>query len=119
MQFPIKACFKPEGERILCSKQYPSARYETFQRSRKIPPPLYFPSTLAFCRVICLSNAAAAIRVIRAALAVPKGVYHSYVADNNVFEPIAKLFIANGSKYNLINSAIIDLFESIKRVRLL
>ena len=42
--------------------------------------------------------------------------YYTYLVEHGLLEPIVKVFIANGPKYNLINSAIIDLFETIKKV---
>jgi len=66
-------------------------------------------------------------------------MYITYVVQNNLLEPIVKLFVSNGSKYenlmfslqfyylckdaliiilryNLINSAVIELFETIRKV---
>jgi protein phosphatase-4 regulatory subunit 3 len=58
----------------------------------------------------------ASIRVIRAVLTTSNRFYFTYVVESNLLEPIVKLFISNGSKYNLINSAIIDLFETVRKV---
>jgi protein phosphatase-4 regulatory subunit 3 len=44
--------------------------------------------------------------------------YNRYLIKNNLFEPIVHLFEQNGPKYNLLNSAIIELFDFIRRVRL-
>ena len=40
----------------------------------------------------------------------------SYIAKNNVFRPIVDAFISNGSRYNLLNSAVLELFEHIRKV---
>ncbi|GJW14816.1 hypothetical protein Tco_0018949 [Tanacetum coccineum] len=37
-----------------------------------------------------------------------------YIAKNNVLKPIVDAFICNGSRYNLLNSAVLDLFEHIR-----
>lgn len=40
----------------------------------------------------------------------------SHIAKNNLFKPIVDVFIGNGSRYNLLNSAVLDLFEYIRKV---
>lgn len=40
----------------------------------------------------------------------------SYIAKNNVFKPIIDVFTSNGSRYNLLNSAVLELFEHIRKV---
>ncbi|KAG5399103.1 hypothetical protein IGI04_020917 [Brassica rapa subsp. trilocularis] len=39
----------------------------------------------------------------------------SYVVKNNVLKPIMDVFIANGNRYNLLNSAVLDLLEHIRK----
>ena len=34
---------------------------------------------------------------------------------NNLFEPVMNAFFENGSRYNLLNSAVLDLLEFIRR----
>ena len=34
---------------------------------------------------------------------------------NNLFEPVVAAFLANGPRYNLLNSAVLELFEFIRR----
>jgi hypothetical protein len=39
-------------------------------------------------------------------------------ARNNLFDDIVSLFLKNGDRYNLLNSALLDLFEYIRRENL-
>ena len=77
--------------------------------------------------------------MIRSVVSSSQIMYITYVVQNNLLEPIVKLFVSNGSKYenlmfslqfyylckdaliiilryNLINSAVIELFETIRKV---
>eukprot|EP00884_Botryococcus_braunii_P016420 jgi/Botrbrau1/3461/Bobra.139_1s0036.2 len=54
----------------------------------------------------CSCNA----RIMRAVLSVQ--------ARNNLFDDIVTLFLKNGDRYNLLNSALLDLFEYIRRENL-
>mmetsp|Transcript_7995 Transcript_7995/g.29557 ORF Transcript_7995/g.29557 Transcript_7995/m.29557 type:complete len:842 (-) Transcript_7995:210-2735(-) len=51
-----------------------------------------------------------AIRFFRTCLGVKDDFYNRYIMKHNLFEPILNLFISNGQRYNLINSAILELF---------
>lgn len=42
--------------------------------------------------------------------------YNRYMMRNFLFEPVVKAFQNNGSRYNLMNSAIIEMFEYIRVV---
>lgn len=42
--------------------------------------------------------------------------YNRYIMRNFLFEPVVKAFLNNGSRYNLINSAIIEMFEYVRVV---
>ena len=43
---------------------------------------------------------------------------NNYIAKRNLFKPIVDAFVANGDRYNLLNSAVLDLFEFIRKVLL-
>ena len=43
--------------------------------------------------------------------------YNRYIVRDNLLAPIVKAFIDNGRRYNLLNSAIIELFEYLRVVR--
>eukprot|EP01125_Pyxidicula_operculata_P000252 TRINITY_DN10331_c0_g1_i1.p1 TRINITY_DN10331_c0_g1~~TRINITY_DN10331_c0_g1_i1.p1 ORF type:complete len:744 (+),score=85.65 TRINITY_DN10331_c0_g1_i1:100-2331(+) len=57
----------------------------------------------------------AALRFLRSFIEVDNISYHKYIIDENMFEPIIQLFLSNGNRYNLLNSAILDLFELIHK----
>lgn len=40
--------------------------------------------------------------------------YNRYLIKNNLFKPVLKLFVSNGYRYNLLDSAIIELFDYIR-----
>lgn len=42
--------------------------------------------------------------------------YNRYIVKGNLFEPVINTLLDNGTRYNLLNSAIIELFEFIKVV---
>lgn len=45
--------------------------------------------------------------------------YFRYIVKHNLFEPIIEAFVANGNRYNLLNSAILELIDFIRKVRFL
>ena len=40
----------------------------------------------------------------------------SHIVKNNLLKPIVDAFVSNGSRYNLLNSAVLELFEYIRKV---
>lgn len=40
----------------------------------------------------------------------------NHFVRNNLLKPIIDVFVANGNRYNLLNSAVLDLFEYIRKV---
>lgn len=40
--------------------------------------------------------------------------YNRYLVKGNLFKPVLKLFVSNGHRYNLVDSAIIELFDFIR-----
>ncbi|CAH8356619.1 unnamed protein product [Eruca vesicaria subsp. sativa] len=57
----------------------------------------------------------AAVRFVRTLLSVHDDYVQNYVVKNNVLKPIMDVFIANGNRYNLLNSAVLDLLEHIRK----
>uniref|UniRef100_A0A1J3GYB5 Serine/threonine-protein phosphatase 4 regulatory subunit 3 n=1 Tax=Noccaea caerulescens TaxID=107243 RepID=A0A1J3GYB5_NOCCA len=57
----------------------------------------------------------AAIRFVRTLLSVHDDYVQSYVVKNNMLKPVMDVFIANGNRYNLLNSAVLDLLEHIRK----
>lgn len=62
---------------------------------------------------------AAALRFCRKIVGLKDEFYNRYIIRQDLFRPIVKAFLANGSRYNLLNSAIIELFQFIKTVSVL
>uniref|UniRef100_H0WBK8 Protein phosphatase 4 regulatory subunit 3C n=1 Tax=Cavia porcellus TaxID=10141 RepID=H0WBK8_CAVPO len=54
-----------------------------------------------------------AVRFMREILRVKDEQYNNYIIQGNLFEPVVNAFLANGARYNILNSAILDLFEYI------
>jgi len=57
----------------------------------------------------------AAIRFFRAFVGMKDDFYNRHLTKRNLFDPIIEVFKENGPKYNLLNSAIIELFEFIRK----
>ncbi|KFK38130.1 hypothetical protein AALP_AA3G073500 [Arabis alpina] len=57
----------------------------------------------------------AAIRFVRTLLSVHDDFVQNHVVKNNILKPIIDVFIANGNRYNLLNSAVLDLLEHIRK----
>ncbi|CAL9219893.1 unnamed protein product [Arabidopsis halleri] len=57
----------------------------------------------------------AAIRFVRTLLSVHDDYVQNYIVKNNMLKPIIDVFIANGNRYNLLNSAVLDLLEHIRK----
>ncbi|KAM4522387.1 serine/threonine-protein phosphatase 4 regulatory subunit 3 isoform 2-T2 [Odontesthes bonariensis] len=55
-----------------------------------------------------------ALRFMRRIIGLKDEFYNRYIMRNFLFEPVIKAFLNNGSRYNLMNSAIIEMFEYIR-----
>lgn len=40
----------------------------------------------------------------------------NHIVKNNLLKPIVDAFVGNGDRYNLLNSAVLELFEYIRKV---
>jgi len=56
---------------------------------------------------------------LRKILGLKDEQYNLTIARNNLFAPIVDAFKANKRRYNLLNSALIELFEYIRQVNIL
>ncbi|XP_061546619.1 serine/threonine-protein phosphatase 4 regulatory subunit 3-A-like isoform X2 [Phycodurus eques] len=71
-------------------------------------------------RVLVLMNskhtflALCALRFMRRIIGLKDESYNRYIIKGNLFEPVINALLDNGTRYNLLNSAIIELFEFIK-----
>lgn len=57
----------------------------------------------------------AAIRFLRACVALKDEFYYRHLIKMNLFEPVVTVYIQNGNRYNLLNSAVLELFEFIRK----
>lgn len=57
----------------------------------------------------------AVIRFVRACVGLKDEFYNRHMVKNNLFEPVVKTFTANGDKYNLLNSAVVEMVDFIRR----
>jgi len=59
--------------------------------------------------------ALAPIRLFRCFVGMKDEFYNRHITKYNLFEPIMEVFKRNGSRYNLINSSVIELFDFIRK----
>nr|XP_032820913.1 serine/threonine-protein phosphatase 4 regulatory subunit 3A-like isoform X3 [Petromyzon marinus] len=73
-------------------------------------------------RVLVLMNsrhsflALCALRFMRRIVGMKDELYNRYIIKGNLFDPVVRAFLNNGSRYNLLNSAVIELFDFIRTV---
>ncbi|KAM7277934.1 hypothetical protein ACFE04_005068 [Oxalis oulophora] len=60
----------------------------------------------------------AAIRFVRTILTRHDEHLINHIVNHNLLKPILDVFIANGDRYNLLNSAVLELFEYIRKENL-
>lgn len=58
-----------------------------------------------------------ALRFMRRIIGLKDEFYNRYITKGNLFEPVINALLDNGTRYNLLNSAVIELFEFIRVVR--
>lgn len=63
-----------------------------------------------------MSACPGALRFMRRIIGLKDEFYNRYIMRNFLFEPVIKAFLNNGSRYNLMNSAIIEMFEYVRVV---
>lgn len=63
--------------------------------------------------LVCFQGA---LRFMRRIIGLKDEYYNRYIIKGNLFEPVINALLDNGTRYNLLNSAIIELFEFIKVV---
>uniref|UniRef100_A0A8C9TY29 Serine/threonine-protein phosphatase 4 regulatory subunit 3 n=1 Tax=Scleropages formosus TaxID=113540 RepID=A0A8C9TY29_SCLFO len=73
-------------------------------------PLLYYTLCKTFIKLLCTG----ALRFMRKIIGLKDEFYNRYIMRNFLFEPVVKAFLNNGSRYNLMNSAIIEMFEYIR-----
>ncbi|CAK7326379.1 unnamed protein product [Dovyalis caffra] len=60
----------------------------------------------------------AAVRFVRTILSRPDEHLINHFVKNNLLKPIVDAFVSNGDRYNLLNSAVLELFEYIRKENL-
>jgi protein phosphatase-4 regulatory subunit 3 len=53
---------------------------------------------------------------MRKIIGLKEEFYNRYITMGCLFQPVVEAFRQNGNRYNLLNSAMIELFEFIKTV---
>ena len=61
---------------------------------------------------------AGALRLMRKLIAPKDEFYNRYIIRGDLFKPVVEAFLSNGNRYNLLNSAMIEIFEFIRVVSL-
>nr|XP_044619601.1 serine/threonine-protein phosphatase 4 regulatory subunit 3B-like [Equus asinus] len=71
-------------------------------------------------RVLILMNSKhtflvlSAVRFMRSMVGLKDEFYNDYIIKGNLFQPVVNVFLDNGNRYNMLNSAVIELFEYIR-----
>ncbi|XP_057958597.1 uncharacterized protein LOC131151368 [Malania oleifera] len=60
----------------------------------------------------------AAIRFVRTILSQHDEHLINHIVKNNLLKPVVEAFVGNGDRYNLLNSAVLELFEYIRKENL-
>uniref|UniRef100_A0A914LK23 Serine/threonine-protein phosphatase 4 regulatory subunit 3-like central domain-containing protein n=1 Tax=Meloidogyne incognita TaxID=6306 RepID=A0A914LK23_MELIC len=55
-----------------------------------------------------------ALRLLRRIIGLKDDIYFRHICDKSILDPVVECFEANGSRYNLLNSSLIELFEYIR-----
>merc|ERR1712141_378432 len=55
-----------------------------------------------------------ALRFMRKIIALKDEFYNRYIIKGNLFAPVIDAFVMNNGRYNLLDSAILEMFEHIK-----
>ncbi|KAJ8573928.1 hypothetical protein K7X08_010439 [Anisodus acutangulus] len=57
----------------------------------------------------------AAVRFVRTLISRNDEYLMNHIAEKNLLKPIVNAFVANGDRYNLLNSSVLELFEYIRK----
>ncbi|XP_076775095.1 protein PPP4R3C1-like [Arvicanthis niloticus] len=81
----------------------------------------YILSNNLLSRILVLMNSKhtflilCVVRFMRKMIGLKDEMYNNYIIKKNLFEPVVNTFMHNGPRYNMLNSAIIELFEFIRQ----
>ncbi|XP_007122381.2 serine/threonine-protein phosphatase 4 regulatory subunit 3B-like [Physeter macrocephalus] len=59
-------------------------------------------------------NCLSALRFMRRMIGLKDELYNFYIIEGKLFKPVVKTLLDNGTRYNMLNSAIIELFRYIR-----
>ena len=68
---------------------------------------------------LCCVLLTAALRLLRRLIGLKDEFYNRYIVKNDLLRPVIDAFVTNGHRYNLFNSAVIELFEFVRSVSML
>ena len=71
---------------------------------------------VTICDIVCRFIVTGALRLLRRTIGLKDDMYIQYIINGDLFKPVVDAFVANGTKYNLLNSAMIELYEYIRIV---
>lgn len=78
---------------------------------------VFFFSVIGHCiYYITFSSFLGALRFMRKIIGLKDEFYNRYIIGGNLFQPVVDAFRRNNGRYNLLDSAIIEMFEFIKLV---
>lgn len=63
-----------------------------------------------------LPSFAASLRLLRRTIGLKDEFYNRHIIKFDLMKIVVDAFVANGQKYNLFNSAVLELFEFVKSV---
>ena len=66
--------------------------------------------------IMVFSSLAASLRFCRKIIGVKDEFYNRYIIKGKLLGAVVKAFVENGEKYNMLNSATVELFEFIRVV---
>ncbi|XP_019523451.1 PREDICTED: serine/threonine-protein phosphatase 4 regulatory subunit 3B-like [Hipposideros armiger] len=59
-------------------------------------------------------NCLSALRFMRSIIGIKDELYNRYIIKGNLLQPVVNALLGNGNRYNMLNSAILELFEYIR-----
>ena len=74
------------------------------------------PCRVLFKQTTIFIHLPGALRFMRKIIALKDEFYNRYIIKGNLFAPVVDAFVSNNGRYNLLDSAILEMFEFIKLV---
>ena len=93
---------------VLCKNDF--MIYQAYSIRGKNPWLVFLIQNLMYINII------GALRFMRKIIALKDEFYNRYIIKGNLFAPVIDAFVMNNGRYNLLDSAILEMFEHIKLV---